>query len=56
MDNYEDDILDTARERLIGLTNRVVGGMLIHTTRMSYDKCEDSRFEKIENNLSLIHI
>ena len=50
VDNYVDETLDTARERLIGLTNRVVGGMLIHTTRMSYDKCEDSRFAKIENN------
>jgi hypothetical protein len=42
--------INTARERLVGLTNRVVGGMLIHTTRMSYDKCEDSRFAKILNN------
>ena len=50
VDNYADVPLDTARERLIGLTNRVIGGMLIHTSRMSYDTCEDSRFAKIENN------
>lgn len=50
VDNYEDVSLGTARERLIGLTNRVIAGMLIHTTRMSYDKCDGSRFEKIESN------
>ena len=50
VDNYAEAPMDTARERLIGLTNRVIGGILIHTTRMSYDKCEDSRFAKIETN------
>ena len=50
VDNYEDVALDTARERLIGLTNRVIGGVLLHTTRMAYARCEDSRFAKIENN------
>ena len=50
VDNYSDEPPNTARERLIGLTNRVIGGMLIHTSRMQTDKCEDSRFAKIENN------
>jgi Polycystin cation channel len=48
VDNNMPKTLNTARERLIGLTNRVIGGMLIHTSRMSYNKCEDSRFAKIE--------
>lgn len=50
VDNYEDVALGTARERLIGLTNRVIAGILIHTTRMSYDDCDGSRFSKIERN------
>lgn len=50
VDNYEDVDLSTARERLIGLTNRIIGGILIHTTRMSYDDCDGSRFSKIESN------
>jgi Polycystin cation channel len=48
--NYDQVILDTARERLIGLTNRVIAGMLIHTTRMSSDACQGSRFAKIESS------
>jgi Polycystin cation channel len=50
VNNYDDVALDTARERLIGLTNRVIAGMLIHTTRMSSDACEGSRFAKIESS------
>jgi hypothetical protein len=50
VDNYDDVALGTARERLVGLTNRVVAGILVHTTRMSYDDCDGSRFSKIESN------
>lgn len=50
VDNYNDTELSTARERLIGLTNRVIAGLLIHTTRMSSDSCEGSRFAKIESS------
>jgi hypothetical protein len=50
VDNYDDVARGTARERLIGLTNRVIAGILVHTTRMSYDNCDDSRFSKIESN------
>jgi hypothetical protein len=50
VDNYDDVTLNTARDRLIGLTNRIIGGVLLHTTRMSYSECEDTRFSKIEHN------
>lgn len=43
IDNYEEVQEKTARERLIGLTNRVVAGMLLQTVRTETKKCEGSR-------------
>lgn len=39
----------TARERHIGLTNRVIAGMLVHTTRTLEANCSSSRFKDIDN-------
>lgn len=39
----------TARERHIGLTNRVIAGMLLHTTRTQPVNCSTTRFEDIDN-------
>uniref|UniRef100_A0A061RIA9 Polycystin cation channel family n=1 Tax=Tetraselmis sp. GSL018 TaxID=582737 RepID=A0A061RIA9_9CHLO len=43
---------DTARERNIGLTNRVIAGMLLHTTRTEPANCSSTRFDNIENTCS----
>eukprot|EP00192_Tetraselmis_astigmatica_P001702 CAMPEP_0117652658 /NCGR_PEP_ID=MMETSP0804-20121206/2750_1 /TAXON_ID=1074897 /ORGANISM="Tetraselmis astigmatica, Strain CCMP880" /LENGTH=1606 /DNA_ID=CAMNT_0005458731 /DNA_START=90 /DNA_END=4910 /DNA_ORIENTATION=+ len=40
---------DTARERHIGLTNRVIAGMLLHTTRTEAVECKTKRFQDIDN-------
>lgn len=37
-----------ARERNIGLTNRVIGGLLLHQWRTDQTKCSDSKFDKIQ--------
>lgn len=38
-----------SRERNIGLNNRVIAGMLVHTTRMTMDDCgQKDKFENIE--------
>lgn len=38
----------TPRERNVGLTNRVVGGMLLHQTRANETNCSDSKFNRIQ--------
>eukprot|EP00873_Tetraselmis_striata_P015466 jgi/Tetstr1/435730/TSEL_024629.t1 len=46
---------NTARERSIGLTNRVIAGMLLHTTRTEAVNCNETqatRFEDIDNTCS----
>lgn len=40
---------DAVRERWVGTGNRIVGGMLIHTTRREEQECEQTRFENIAN-------
>ncbi|KAG2499695.1 hypothetical protein HYH03_002630 [Edaphochlamys debaryana] len=37
-----------ARYRYVGLTNRVVGGMLLHQVRTNETLCPDSKFNKIQ--------
>lgn len=44
INNYNETVQNTARERLIGLTNRVVAGMLLHTVRTKFQDCEGSRY------------
>lgn len=48
LDNGKDKTEETARERNIGLTNRVVSGMLLHTVRTNDTNCTDSKFNKIQ--------
>ncbi|KAL6749264.1 hypothetical protein V8C86DRAFT_2852326 [Haematococcus lacustris] len=38
----------TARERYIGLTNRVISGLLLHQYRTNDTNCTDSKFSKIQ--------
>lgn len=38
----------TARERNVGLTNRVIGGLLLHQTRTNETLCPQSKFDKIQ--------
>ena len=47
--NYNDTATTSARERYLGLTNRVIGGMLLQTTRTTPINCTDSRFSDIES-------
>ena len=47
--NYNDTLPDTARERSLGLTNRVIAGMLLHSTRSTPVDCKDSRFDNLDN-------
>ena len=47
--NYNDSTVTSARERYLGLTNRVIGGMLLQTTRTTPINCTDSRFSDIES-------
>mmetsp|Transcript_39231 Transcript_39231/g.47511 ORF Transcript_39231/g.47511 Transcript_39231/m.47511 type:complete len:1596 (-) Transcript_39231:688-5475(-) len=49
IDRYEETIPDEARQRLIGINNKVVAGMLMYSTRNKFDKCNNTRFEKIES-------
>ena len=46
---YNNTEPDTARERHIGLTNRVIAGMLLHTTRTLPANCSSTRFKDIDN-------
>ena len=47
--NYNDTSISSARERYLGLTNRVIAGMLLQTTRTTPVNCTDSRFSDIES-------
>lgn len=40
---------NTTRFRLVGLTNRVVAGMMLHTTRVLPKNCTDERFKNLDN-------
>jgi hypothetical protein len=42
-------IRDQHRERNIGLTNRVIAGMLVHTWRTRQVRCAKSRFDQIQS-------
>lgn len=41
-------IWKTPRERNVGLTNRVISGMLLYQTRTNETNCTDSKFNKIQ--------
>jgi len=49
LDNFEYNQTDAARERLVGINNRVVAGMLLYTTRNKLGNCSTTRFSNIEN-------
>ena len=49
VDNYNDTTTSSARERYLGLTNRVIAGLLLQTTRTTPVNCTDSRFSDIES-------
>ncbi|KXZ51016.1 hypothetical protein GPECTOR_14g257 [Gonium pectorale] len=38
----------TSRERNVGLTNRVIAGLLLHQTRTNETLCPESKFDKIQ--------
>jgi len=38
-----------ARERLVGINNRIVAGMLLYSTRYQLGNCTNTRFPQIEN-------
>lgn len=49
VDNDNTPVDDTARERTIGLNNRVIAGMLVHTHRAEEKTCPSSKFDVIQN-------
>ena len=48
VDNGNAPANDTARDRSIGLNNRIIGGILLHTWRASRNQCPATRFSVIE--------
>jgi len=49
LENFVYNKTDAARERLVGINNRVVAGMLLYTTRNRLGNCSTTRFSNIEN-------
>ena len=47
--SYNYTIPDAARRREMGLSNRLIAGMLMQTTRTTPINCTDSRFNNIES-------
>ena len=50
VDNYREEANVHSRERYVGLNNRIVAGILLHTVRTKPTKCPESRFADIEND------
>jgi len=48
LDNGLPLINKTPRERFVGLTNRVVAGLLVYQTRTNETNCTDSKFNRIQ--------
>mmetsp|Transcript_10216 Transcript_10216/g.33452 ORF Transcript_10216/g.33452 Transcript_10216/m.33452 type:complete len:1592 (+) Transcript_10216:74-4849(+) len=48
INNYFEARVDDARIRRVGLTNRVIAGMMLHTTRYDTQNCTSSRFDNIQ--------
>ncbi|PNH05688.1 hypothetical protein TSOC_008032 [Tetrabaena socialis] len=48
LDNGNSVDTSTARERNVGLTNRVIAGLLLHQTRTNETLCPESKFDKIQ--------
>jgi hypothetical protein len=48
LDNGVSNTINTPRERDVGLTNRVVGGMLLYQQRTNDTNCSDSKFNQIQ--------
>mmetsp|Transcript_38784 Transcript_38784/g.53872 ORF Transcript_38784/g.53872 Transcript_38784/m.53872 type:complete len:1579 (-) Transcript_38784:245-4981(-) len=47
--NHNRSTINAARERLVGINNRVVAGMLLYSRRNELGNCTTSRFSNIEN-------
>ncbi|EFJ46305.1 hypothetical protein VOLCADRAFT_93448 [Volvox carteri f. nagariensis] len=48
LDNQNEVDTTTSRERNVGLTNRVISGLLLHQTRTNVTECPKSKFDKIQ--------
>jgi len=48
LDNGNAVVITTPRERNVGLTNRVISGMLLHSFRTNDTNCTESKFSKIQ--------
>lgn len=48
VDNGNDPANGTARDRSVGLNNRIIGGLLLHTWRTSRGQCPATRFSAIQ--------
>ncbi|GFR50551.1 hypothetical protein Agub_g12825 [Astrephomene gubernaculifera] len=48
LDNGNEVDTTTSRERNVGLTNRVIAGLLLHQTRTNETLCPESKFDKIQ--------
>uniref|UniRef100_A0A7S0YB92 Polycystin cation channel PKD1/PKD2 domain-containing protein n=1 Tax=Polytomella parva TaxID=51329 RepID=A0A7S0YB92_9CHLO len=49
MENVDFVTYNSSRERDIGLTNRLVGGMFLHVTRVNETTCASSKFNNLQN-------
>ncbi|KAG2493793.1 hypothetical protein HYH03_008013 [Edaphochlamys debaryana] len=52
LDNNNTVDTSTSRERNVGLTNRVIAGLLLHQTRTNDTLCPESKFDKIQKTCS----
>jgi hypothetical protein len=47
VDNGSAPANDTARDRSVGLNNRIIGGVLLHTWRAAREECPKTRFSAV---------
>jgi len=47
VDNYPEIREEAARTRLVGTNNRVIAGLLLHTTRNAMESCPTEKFDKL---------
>lgn len=48
LNRYTRNATNAARERLVGINNRIVAGMLLYSTRYKLGNCTNNRFSNIE--------
>jgi hypothetical protein len=48
INNGNEEVNGTARDRSVGLNNRIVGGLLLHTWRTARAECPPTRFGAIQ--------